>query len=209
MCAHMVRRFPVHRIKLVRVPVLAHEHGPQDRDVWPHSRTCSLIEKKEKHSMANVFETARAEHAYNKYIKGLESVAGLVETLNGPGPFTIFVPTDAAFDQLSDDQQANLLDDPGKLTKLLQYHIVPGLYTADDMLDHIFLKTLEGQRLRVWADVYETALGEEEITTGSEAYGYIVQDTVTTATQESIKINGAHVIVANISADNGVMHIID
>jgi len=110
---------------------------------------------------------------------------------------------------LSADQQANLLDDPGKLTKLLQYHIVPGLYKADDMLDHIFLKTLEGQRLRVWADIYETPLGEEEITTGSDAYGYIVQDTVTTAMQESIKINGAHVLVADVSADNGVMHIID
>ena len=55
--------------------------------------------------MANIFETARAERAYNKYVKGLESVAGLVETLSGPGPFTIFVPTDAAFDRLSGDQR--------------------------------------------------------------------------------------------------------
>jgi len=159
--------------------------------------------------MANIFETARAERRANKFSRGIESAAGLAQTLSGPGPFTIFVPTDAAFDQLSDDQQANLLGDPGKLTKLLQYHIVPGLYTAEDMLDHIFLKTLEGQRLRVWADIYETPLGEEEITTGSDAYGYIVQDTVTTAMQESIKINGAHVLLADVSADNGVMHIID
>ena len=80
--------------------------------------------------MANIFETARAEHAYNKYIKGLESVAGLVDTLTGPGPFTIFVPTDAAFDSLSDDQQANMFADPGKLARVLKYHIVPGYYTA-------------------------------------------------------------------------------
>src|SRR5216684_8635867 len=125
MCAHIVRRFPVHMIKLVRLYVLAREHGPQNRDVWPHPRTCSLIEKKEKYSMANIFETARAERAYNKYVQGLESVAGLVETLNGPGPFTIFVPTDAAFDRLSDDQQADLFADPGKLAKVLKYHIVP------------------------------------------------------------------------------------
>ena len=85
--------------------------------------------------MANIFETARAERAYNKYVKGLESVAGLVETLSGPGPFTIFVPTDAAFDGLTDDQQANLFADPGKLAKVLKYHIVPGYYTADDLLD--------------------------------------------------------------------------
>ncbi len=67
--------------------------------------------------MANIIETARAEHAYNKYVNGLESVAGLVETLSGPGPFTIFIPTDDAFDQLSDDQQADLLADPGKLAR--------------------------------------------------------------------------------------------
>ncbi len=85
--------------------------------------------------MANIFETARAERRANKFSRGLDSAAGLAQTLSGPGPFTIFVPTDAAFDQLSADQQANLLDDPGKLTKLLQYHIVPGLYKADDMLD--------------------------------------------------------------------------
>ena len=95
--------------------------------------------------MANIFETARAERAYNKYVKGIESVAGLVETLSGPGPFTIFVPTDAAFDQLSNDQQAKLFADPGKLARVLKYHIVPGYYSADDLLDRLFLKTLEGQ----------------------------------------------------------------
>ena len=119
--------------------------------------------------MANIIETARAEHAYNKYIKGLESVAGLVDTLTGPGPFTIFVPTDAAFDSLSDDQQANMFADPGKLARVLKYHIVPGYYTADDLLDRLFLKTLERQRLRVWSDVSEIPLGEEEIVGGGDA----------------------------------------
>ena len=159
--------------------------------------------------MANIFETARADHRAKKFSKGLDSAAELVKTLSGPGPFTIFVPTDAAFDQLSDDQQNKLLGDPGKLTKLLKYHIVPGLHTSEDLLDHIFLKTLEGQRLRVWADIYETPLGEEEIVTGSDAYGYIVEDSVTTAIQESIKINGAHVILADVRADNGIVHFID
>jgi uncharacterized surface protein with fasciclin (FAS1) repeats len=159
--------------------------------------------------MANIFETARAEQRAKRFVKGIESASDLVQTLSGPGPFTIFVPTDAAFDRLTDDAQEDLLEDPGKLTKLLKYHIVPGLYTAYDLLDYVFLKTLEGQRLRVWADVYETPLGETEVSTGSDAYGYIVQDTVTTAMQESIKINGAHVLQANVSADNGVVHIID
>ena len=159
--------------------------------------------------MANIFETARAEHAYNRYVKGLESVAGLVETLSGPGPFTIFIPTDAAFDRLSDDQQADMIEDPGKLARVLKYHIVPGYYSADDLLDRLFLKTLEGQRLRVWSDVSEVPVGEEEIDTRSDALNYVASDTVTTSVRESIKINGGHVIQANLKADNGIMHVID
>src|SRR3989442_966136 len=112
-----------------------------------------LERKKEKHHMANIFETARAERSYEKYVRGLESVAGLVETLSGPGPFTIFIPTDAAFDRLSDDQQANLFADPGKLAKVLKYHIVAGHYTAADLLARLLLQTLEGQRLTMWSDL--------------------------------------------------------
>ena len=64
--------------------------------------------------MANIFETAREKQEYNKVVNGIESVDGLVETLSGPGPFTFFVPTDLAFDQLSSDKQDTLLTDPGK-----------------------------------------------------------------------------------------------
>jgi uncharacterized surface protein with fasciclin (FAS1) repeats len=159
--------------------------------------------------MSNIFETARAERAYNKYVNGLESVAGLVETLSGPGPFTIFIPTDAAFGHLSDDQQVNLFADPEKLARVLKYHIVPGYYTADDLLDRLFLKTLEGQRLRVWSDVSEIPLGEEDIATYGDALNYVSSDTVTTSVRESITINGGQVLRANVIADNGIMHVID
>ena len=159
--------------------------------------------------MANLFERAQAERKYNKFVKGVQSVVGLVETLNGPGPFTIFVPTDEAFDRLSSDQQANLLDDPGKLAKVMKYHVVPGLYTADDMLDHIFLKTLDGPRLKVWADIYETPLGDVGVDARGDALNYIARNTVTVAVRESIKINGGHVLQADVSADNGIIHVID
>jgi uncharacterized surface protein with fasciclin (FAS1) repeats len=159
--------------------------------------------------MANIFETARAEREYNKYVKGIESIAGLVETLSGPGPFTIFIPTDAAFDRLSADKQANLFADPEKLSRVLKYHIVPGLYTADDLFDRLFLKTLEGQRLRVWSDISEVPLGEREIDTYRDALNYVSSDTLTTAVRESIKINGGHVIRANVHADNGIIHVLD
>jgi len=61
----------------------------------------------------------------------------------------------------------------------------------------------------VWSDVSEVPLGEEEITTGGDALNYISSDTVTTAVRESIKINGGHVVQANVIADNGIMHVID
>jgi uncharacterized surface protein with fasciclin (FAS1) repeats len=164
---------------------------------------------KEERSMANIFEIAKAEHAYDKFVKGIESVDGLVQTLSGPGPFTFFVPNDSAFDRLSDEQQAKLFADLEKLSKVIRYHIVPGNFTVDDLLDRLFLKTLEGPRLRVWSDISVVPLGEKEIDTRSDALNFVTSDTVTTAVQESIKINGGHVIRANVTADNGIIHVID
>jgi uncharacterized surface protein with fasciclin (FAS1) repeats len=154
-------------------------------------------------------ETARARHAYEKYVRGLESVGGLMEALSGPGPFTIFIPTDAAFDRLSGDQQADLFADPGKLAKVVKYHVVPGYFTADDLLDRVFLKTLEGPRLNVWSDISMTPLGEEEKDIDQDALSYIARETVSTQVRESIKINRAHIIEANVIADNGILHVID
>ena len=159
--------------------------------------------------MANIFERVRAERKHDKFVKGLESVAGLVATLSGPGPFTIFVPTDEAFDRLSADQQANLLRDPGKLAKVMKYHIAPGLYTVDNLLDYVFLKTLEGPLIKVWANIHETPLGETEVDIGGDALNYIARNTVTTAVRTSIKINGAHILQADVRADNGIIHVID
>jgi uncharacterized surface protein with fasciclin (FAS1) repeats len=110
---------------------------------------------------------------------------------------------------LSDDQQANLLADPEKLSRVPKYHIVPGYYTANDLLDRLFLKSLEGQRLRVWSDISEVPLGEEEIDTYRDALDYVSSETATTAVRESIKINGGHVIRANVNADNGIIHVLD
>ena len=159
--------------------------------------------------MANILETARAEPQYYKFVKGVESLAGLVDTLSGPGPFTIFVPSDAAFDRLSSEQQATLIADPEKLARVLKYHIVPGYYTTDELLDRLFLKTLGWERLRVWSDISMVPLGAVETDIPKDALSYIARNTVTTEVRESITINGAHVIRANIIADNGIMHVID
>jgi uncharacterized surface protein with fasciclin (FAS1) repeats len=160
--------------------------------------------------MANILETVRAERDCKTYVKGVESITGLAEILSWPaGTFTLFVPTDAAFGSLSDGQRTNLFADPEKLSKVLRYHIVPGHYTANDLLDLVFLKTLEGQPLRVWSSISEVPLGERAIDTYKDALNYIATKTVTTAVRESIKINGGHVIRADVKADNGILHVID
>ena len=159
--------------------------------------------------MTNILETIRDERQYYKFNKGVETLAGLVDTLSGPGPFTIFVPSDAAFDRLSSEQQATLIADPEKLARVLKYHIVPGFYTADELLDRLFLKTLGWERLRVWSDISMVSLGVEETDTPTDALSYIARNIVTTKVRESITINGAHVIRANIIADNGIAHVID
>lgn len=84
-----------------------------------------------------------------------------------------------------------------------------GCFTADDLLDRLFLKTLEGQRLRVWSSISDMFLGEDAIDTGGDVLNYIASDTVVSSIRESIKINGAHVIWANVIADNGIIHVID
>jgi len=159
--------------------------------------------------MANILETVKAERDCTKFTRGIESSAGIAEILTWPGSFTLFVPTDAAFDRLPKDQLANLLADPEKLSRVLRYHIVQGHYTANDLLDYLFLRTLEGELLRLWSSVSEVPLGERAIDTHKDALNYITTKKVTTAVRESIKINGGHVIRANVEADNGIMHVID
>lgn len=72
--------------------------------------------------------------------------AGLVDTLKGPGPFTVFAPTDAAFAKVPKAQLDALLADKAKLTKVLTYHVVPGAVMAKDVKPGM-VKTVEGSEL--------------------------------------------------------------
>lgn len=77
--------------------------------------------------------------------------AGLVETLKGPGPFTVFAPDNAAFAKLPAGTVENLLKPENKamLTKILTYHVVSGRYTSADLKDGMMLKTVQGGELKV------------------------------------------------------------
>ncbi len=71
--------------------------------------------------------------------------AGLVETLKGEGPFTVFAPTDEAFAALPEGTVEGLLADPEALAKILTYHVVPGTVMAADLTDGMTATTVEGQ----------------------------------------------------------------
>ena len=77
--------------------------------------------------------------------------AGLVDTLSGPGPFTVFAPTNAAFGKLPKGTVATLVKPENKttLTKILTYHVVPGKLEAADLKDGMRLVTVEGEPLTV------------------------------------------------------------
>ncbi len=108
--------------------------------------------------------------------------AGLVDTLKGPGPFTVFAPTNDAFAKLPAGTVDNLLkpDMKADLTSILTYHVVAGRYTAADLKDGMTLKTVNGATLKV-----------------SNVGGVV-------------KINGSAMVqTADVISSNGVTHVID
>jgi len=106
--------------------------------------------------------------------------AGLQGALAGPGPLTVFAPTDAAFAALPAGTVETLLADPtGALTQVLLYHAVSGVALSSDLSDGMMVTTLQGQ------------------------------DVTVTINANGVFINDAQVIVADIIADNGVVHVID
>ncbi len=96
---------------------------------------------------ADIIDTAIGAGQFNTLAKAL-TAAGLVETLKGPGPFTVFAPTDAAFAKIPADKLDALLSDKAALTKVLTYHVVPGMVVAIDVKTGQ-VKTVEGEFLTV------------------------------------------------------------
>ncbi len=105
--------------------------------------------------------------------------AGLYDTLNSGGPFTVFAPNDLAFAQLTEDELNALLADKAQLSSILTYHVVPGLVSANDVVNATELATVNGKPLKV-----EVRDGE-------------------------VFVNNARVIATDVKAANGIIHVID
>ena len=105
--------------------------------------------------------------------------AGLVETLQGEGPFTVFAPTDEAFAQLPEGTVEVLLGDIPALTEILLYHVVAGEVKAADVVGLSSADTVGGMPLKISVE------------------------------GDKVMINGAQVLITDVMADNGVIHVID
>ncbi len=96
----------------------------------------------------DIVDTAVAAGNFNTLVTAVKA-AGLVETLKGPGPFTLFAPTDEAFAKLPAGALDALLKDKAKLTAVLTYHVVPGKVMAGDAAKLNSAKTVQGQSLSI------------------------------------------------------------
>ena len=95
-----------------------------------------------------IVDVAIAAGSFQTLVQAVQA-AGLVETLKGEGPFTVFAPTDAAFAKLPKGTVEALLQDKAKLTSILTYHVVPGKLLAADVVKSKSLTTVQGQKLTV------------------------------------------------------------
>jgi uncharacterized surface protein with fasciclin (FAS1) repeats len=96
----------------------------------------------------DIVDTAVAAGSFKTLATALQA-AGLVETLKGKGPFTVFAPTDEAFAKIPKDDLDALVADKAKLTKVLTYHVVAGKVMAADVMNLKEAKTVEGQMVKI------------------------------------------------------------
>jgi uncharacterized surface protein with fasciclin (FAS1) repeats len=94
--------------------------------------------------MANIVEVALAAGSFKTLCAAVQA-AGLIGTLSGPGPFTVFAPNDEAFAKLPKGTVENLLKDIPKLKSILTYHVVSGKVMAADVVKLTSAKTVQGQ----------------------------------------------------------------
>ena len=127
----------------------------------------------------DIVETAVGAGTFNTLAKAL-TAAGLIETLKGPGPFTVFAPTDAAFAKLPPAVLTGLLADKAKLTAVLTYHVVPGAVMASQVVGLSEATTVQGSKVAI------------RVVNGK------------------VVLNGNSTVTAtDIKAKNGVIHVID
>ena len=101
-----------------------------------------------KQASKDIVDTAVEAGSFSTLVAAVQA-AGLVDTLKGEGPFTVFAPTDEAFAKLPPGTLDSLLQDREALTKVLTYHVVPGRVMAADVVNLTSAETVQGQSIRI------------------------------------------------------------
>ena len=128
----------------------------------------------------DIVDVASSAGQFNTLVVAVKA-AGLVDVLKGEGPFTVFAPTDAAFEKLPEGTMEDLLkpENRDKLKAILTYHVVPGKVMAEDVVKLSSAETVEGSKVNI-----------------RTKYGKVM-------------VNDAQVVKADVQASNGVIHVID
>jgi uncharacterized surface protein with fasciclin (FAS1) repeats len=132
--------------------------------------------------LPDIVDTAVASGMFNTLVEAVKA-AGLVDTLKGPGPFTVFAPTDEAFAKIPKADLDMLLKNTAKLKEVLTFHVVEGKLMAADLAQHEYLQAVSGGELRIDAKRWHL--------------------------HRNMKVNGANIVQPDIAVDNGVCHAID
>jgi uncharacterized surface protein with fasciclin (FAS1) repeats len=140
--------------------------------------TQSAVTTTEMMEESNIVETAVAAGDFATLASLLER-AGLAETLAGEGPFTVFAPTDEAFEAVPQETLDALAEDREKLRAVLLYHVVEGEARASDVASMRSAETLNGDSVRL------------------------------RASGDTVRVDAARVVKADVDASNGVIHVID
>jgi uncharacterized surface protein with fasciclin (FAS1) repeats len=146
----------------------------------PAVASAQNVTTEDKKPMKNIVQVAVEAGSFNTLVAAVKA-AGLVETLSGPGPFTVFAPTDAAFAKLPAGTLDALLADKERLTSVLTYHVVSGKVMAADIIksNGATPKTVNGLPLDI-------------VVRNGKVY-----------------VSGVNVVTADVQASNGVIHVID
>jgi uncharacterized surface protein with fasciclin (FAS1) repeats len=141
--------------------------------------TAAVVPARAQHTQ-NIVGTAVAAGSFTTLAKALEA-ADLVATLEGPGPFTVFAPTDAAFAKLPPGTLENLLKPENKamLRRVLTYHVVPGKVLAADVVKMSSAKAVSGDTLLIAVN------------------------------GGTVMVDNARIVKTDVAASNGVIHVID
>jgi uncharacterized surface protein with fasciclin (FAS1) repeats len=162
--------------KMISVSLYANNHQPLAVDGEQIADTVMVDEILA--AKPTIVDIAAADDRFDTLVTALEA-ADLVDTLQGEGPFTVFAPTDEAFEALPEGTLDALLEDKAALTDLLLYHVVPGKVMAADVVALNKAATVQAEQVAISLD------------------------------GETVMVNGSQVIGTDIEGSNGVIHVID